>query len=103
MAEAARKVLGPLEPIAWPQPPRNGVFDWGVRPPRIELKVGDRPLPEADSEENSKLSANAATMESSRFEPSPEDLQIYRRPRSVPTERVTADHGSASTRLDRED
>jgi hypothetical protein len=103
VAEAARKVLGPLEPIAWPQPPRNGVFDWGVRPPRIELKVGDQPLPEAGSEDNSKLSANAATMESSSFEPSPEDLQIYRRPRSVPTERVTADRGSASTRLDRED
>ena len=28
VAEAARRVLGPLEPIAWPQPPRNGVFDW---------------------------------------------------------------------------
>ena len=40
VAEAARKVLGPLEPIAWPQPPRNGVFDWGVRPPRVELRVG---------------------------------------------------------------
>ena len=46
VAEAARRVLGPLEPIAWPQPPRSGVFDWGVRPPRVELRVDNKPLTE---------------------------------------------------------
>jgi hypothetical protein len=103
LAEAARKVLGPLEPLAWPQPPRNGVFDWGVRPPRVELTVDRNPRPEGPDGPESKLSANSATMMSSRSEPSGEDLQIYRRPRPEPTGRVPAERGSASTCLERED
>ena len=107
VAEAASKVLGPLEPIAWPQPPRSGAFDWGVRPPRVELRVdptplgGDRQRPAQVPE--SKVSPNTATMVSSRTEPAGDDLQIYRRPRPPASGRVPAEQGSAPTRLDRED
>lgn len=109
LAEAARKVLGALEPIDWPQPPRNGVFDWGVRPPRVELRVvahSAEAAPEpaqAGIERSSDFSVASGTMVHSASEPSPEDLQIYRRPRPEPTGRVPAERGSASTRLNRED
>jgi uncharacterized membrane protein SirB2 len=111
MAEAARRVLGPLEPIAWPQPPRSGVFDWGVRPPRIELRVTDRPPAEElreslDSPENrtdQRFSDGSAPPTPRVSNASAEELQIYRRPRPESPERVAAEHGSASTRLDRED
>ena len=106
LAEAARKVLGSLEPIAWPQPPRNGVFDWGVRPPRVELRVDNSTLTEENhvpSAPESKLSANSDTMVPRESGPSLEDLQIYRRPRPETAARVPAEQGSAPTRLDRED
>lgn len=106
VTDAARTVLGPLEPVVWPQPPRTGVFDWGGRrPPRIELRVSPpsaRP-DDAPAASESKLSANSGTMMSQQRETSPEDLQIYRRPRPETSLRVPADHGSAPTRLDRED
>ncbi len=110
LAESARKVLGPLEPISWPQPPRSGVFDWGARPPRVELRVAERPSAEGvrepldSSEDRTRFrlsdSPPAVTRTSNA---SAEEPQIYRRPRPDSPERVTAEHGSASTRLDRED
>lgn len=105
VAEAARTVLGPLEPIAWPRPSRNGVFDRGVRPPRVELRVTARPPADsaAPSRTYDRLFEPPAGAESAGSEPSPEEQQIYRRPRWEPTKRATADHGSASTRHDRED
>ncbi len=106
VAEAARRVLGPLEPIAWPRPARNGVFDWAVRPPRVELRVDNKPLTEEDprpSTVESKLSANSDSLVSSESGSSSEDLQIYRRPRPETAARVPAEQGSAPTRLDRED
>jgi hypothetical protein len=106
VAEAARTVLGPLEPIDWPRPPRNGVFDWGVRPPRIELRVAPRRLAETGPIEpdlDSKLSANSATMVPSRDTPAREEFPIYRRPRPEGSQRVPAEPGPAPTRADRED
>ena len=106
VADAARKVLGPLEPIAWPQPPRNGVFDWGVRPPRVELRVDNKPLTDDNHvpyAPESKLSANSDNLVARESGPSPEDLQIYRRPRPESAARVPAEQGSAPTRLNRED
>lgn len=95
LADAARTVLGPLEPIAWPSPPRSGVFDWGGRPPRVELRVDaepsrhdNAPMPEAESNTSANLE---------------KDLRFYRRPRPSPAERVSAESGSAPTRIDRED
>jgi hypothetical protein len=109
LGEAARKVLGPLEPVSWPQPPRSGVFDWGVRPPRIELRVTERPSADEVSEPLDSLEIRTDQRLSGALPSTPrtsdasaEDLQIYRRPRPVP-ERVTAESGSPSTRLDRED
>ena len=99
LAEAAGKVLGRLEPIAWPRPPRSGVFDWAVRPPRVELRVATGGTEERQSEPLD--SPEIRTPE--RIGGPAEDLQIYRRPRSGTPDRVTAEHGSASTRLDRED
>ena len=98
MAEAAGRVLGPLAPIAWPRPPRKGVFDWGARPPRVELRVADGPAA-ADRTEPLDSPDNRTEV---RSRPA-EDLQIYRRPRPESPQRVTAEHGSASTRLERED
>ena len=106
LADTAGKVLGPLEPIDWPQPSRGGVFDWGVRRPRIELKVAAKSFAEDGHLEpgsESKLSPNSVTMVPSRSEPVREDLPIYRRPRPEPIRPVTVDDGSASTRLERED
>jgi hypothetical protein len=106
LADAAVKVLGPLEPIDWPRPSRNGVFDWGARPPRIELKVAATPIAQGESGDpapDSKLSANSAMRVPSRSVAAAEDLPIYRRPRPESPERVPAEHGSAPTRLDRED
>ena len=108
VADAARKVLGPLEPITWPQPARSGVFDWGRRPPRVELKVHTTPARDhqgqtSTSTSESKLSSNSATMVSRRSQPPDEDLQIYHRPRPDAPGRVPAEQGSAPTRLDRED
>jgi hypothetical protein len=111
IAEAAGKVLGPLEPVAWPKPPRGGVFDWGVRPPQIELRVTYRtaatePREPVDSGENRTeerlLEAPAAPV-SRKTHAATEELPIYRRPRPETPERVRAESGSASTRLDRED
>lgn len=102
VVDAAGTVLGPLGPVAWPQPSRNGVFDWGGRrPPRIELRVSTSSAGPDDgpAASESKLSANSGTMMSHRLE----DLQIYRRPRPESATRVPADQGSAPTRLDRED
>jgi hypothetical protein len=106
LADAARKVLGPLEPIEWPRPAKNGVFDWGGRPPRIELRVAARPKVESEPARpapDSKVSANSATMVPSRVEPAREDFPIYRRPRSEGSERVPVEQGSAPTRVERED
>ena len=111
MAEAAARVLGPLEPIAWPKPPRGGVFDWGVRSPRVELRVAHRPAAEEsreplDSARNRtqvRLLEAPAAPASRTMHASTEELQIYRRPRPETPDRVTAESGSASTRLDRED
>ena len=110
VAEAARMVLGPLEPISWPQPPRSGVFDWAVRPPRVELRVVNGPAAEQPRE---PLHSSENRTQQRLSDPPPratpassaavEDLQIYRRPRPEPPERATADRGSASTRHDRED
>jgi len=106
LAAAAAKVLGPLEPIDWPRPSRNGIFDWGAHPPRIELRVATEPIGDAESGDpvpDSKMSANSASMVPSRSLAAGEDLPIYRRPRPESPERVPAEQGSAPTRLDRED
>ncbi len=110
VADAARRVLGPLDPIAWPEPPRSGVFDWGRHPPRIELKVhstpsrgGGEPTSTSTSTSESKVSSNSAKMALQTSEPRDGDLQIYRRPRPQSPGRVPAEQGSASTRIDRED
>ena len=111
VAEAARKVLGPLEPISWPQPPRSGVFDWGVRPPRVELRVVNGPAAEQSREplptRTLGESNTAAIVRPARATRTPTPLwRTYRstggRGRESP-ERATADHGPASTRHDRED
>jgi hypothetical protein len=104
LVEAAAKVLGPLEPVDWPRPSRNGVFDWGARPPRIHLKVATTPVAESGPTRpaaNSKALPN--TMVPPRSEPAREDIPIYRRPRPEPTERVPVEQGSAPTRVERED
>ena len=107
LADAAGKVLGPLEPIDWPRPSRKGVYDWGAHPPRIELRVATEPIADGasgDSVPDSKVSANSASMvPSPRSVAAGEDLPIYRRPRPESPERVPAEQGSAPTRLDRED
>jgi hypothetical protein len=100
VAEAATKVLGPLDPLTWPKPPRGGVYDWGRRPPYVQLQVRSeapverRTVPLDSDNRTYDRSANAA---------SAADVQpFYRRPRPDPA-RVPAEHGSAPTRLDRED
>jgi hypothetical protein len=95
LAGAARTVLGPLEPINWPSPPRNGVFDWGGHPPRVELRVDVEPS-RHDNAPMSEAESNVST--NSEREP-----QFYRRPRPSAVERVPAESGSAPTRIDRED
>jgi hypothetical protein len=107
LAEAARKVLGPIEPIAWPQPPRSGVFDWGVRPPRIELRVAARPseeeAPPTANRTDLRLSAPSDRMDPLPVRPMAEEIPIYRRPRPDAPARVPVEQGSAPTRVDRED
>lgn len=112
VADAARKVLGPLEPIAWPPPPGDGVFDWGVRPPRVELRTAARSpervrrKPPVPAEVESHRTGLRIEPDSARIGISPsgygqEDVPIYRRP--SPTQPAIAELGSASTRHDRED
>jgi hypothetical protein len=104
LVDAAAKVLGPLEPIDWPRPSRNGVFDWGARPPRIDLKVATKPIAESDPAppvSDSQIVSN--NMTPSRPEAAREDIPIYRRPRPESPERVPAERGSAPTRVERED
>jgi hypothetical protein len=105
LADAARKVLGPIEPIAWPRPPHSGVFDWGARPPRIELRVTTRPAEEPTEAVNRtdlRITEPSDTMAPLSVRPMAEDIPIYRRPRPG-SERVPAEQGSAPTRVERED
>ena len=41
-----RQVLGRTEPINWPAPPAGGVLAWGVRLPRMEIRVLTGPPPD---------------------------------------------------------
>jgi len=111
VADSARKVLGPLEPIDWPRPSRNGIYDWGVRPPRIELRVASRapaelpatPPGRTGNRTPSLFSDPSDTVLPTRSATAAEDAPIYRRPRPDSPERVPAEQGSAPTRIDRED
>ena len=38
------QVLGPIEPFSWPEAPAGGVVAWGVRLPRVEIRVRTGPL-----------------------------------------------------------
>ena len=83
LTDAARTALGPLAPIAWPSPPRGGVFDWGRKPPRIEL----RPAPveterePMDSRTEVRLESRTSRPPAESRTPPREDVPIYRRPR----------------------
>lgn len=108
VADAAGRVLGPLERIDWPRPARHGVFDWGVRPPRIELRVAT-PDPAAgpprsvDNRTHALMSDPSDVVLRTRSVTAAEDVPIYRRPRPESSARVPAEQGSAPTRIDRED
>lgn len=82
VTDAARTALGPLAPIAWPSPPRGGAFDWGRRPPRIELRRAPaEPDPEPlDSRTKIRLESMTSASAEPRTPPQV-DLPIYRRPR----------------------
>ena len=106
LADAAGKVLGPIEPIAWPRPPRSGVFDWGARPPRIELRVTSRPsaeTPPAANRTEVRLAESSDRIAPLSVRSRAEEFPIYRRPRPETSERVPVEQGSAPTRVDRED
>jgi hypothetical protein len=47
VAAALDQVLGPVEPFSWPVAPGGGTIAWGVRLPRIEIRVRTGP-PSAD-------------------------------------------------------
>lgn len=110
--DAATLVLGPLEPVDWPAPPRTGVFDWGSRPPRIDLRVAaagaaaepvdpdpSDPGPPADFRISDPLETIGRGGSEGIAEPA-----IYRRPVRTASERAhEGHHRSASTRLTRED
>lgn len=109
LTDAARTALGPVAPISWPTPPRGGVFDWGRRPPRIELRAA--PVTAAvpvradyvdrlDDRTEVRLVSTTGSASDSRTPPS-EDLPIYRRP--VSAGRSVAPLGSRPTHPGRED
>ena len=90
VTDAARTALGPLAPIAWPSPPRGGVFDWGRKPPWIELRTAsassstapDRPsAPQVDERTNIRLESGTST--SAKPRTPAEAPPIYRRPRLI--------------------
>lgn len=89
VTEAARTALGPVAPIAWPTPPRGGVFDWGRRPPQIELRsapgtasTSTDPLPENELDDRRDFRLVSTTSDAAQPRTPPqEELPIYRRPR----------------------
>lgn len=85
VTDAACTALGPVAPIAWPAPPRTGVFDWGRRPPRIELRTAAA-TPKTATERDVELDERThvrLVSDTSVAQPRtpPESLPIYRRPR----------------------
>ncbi|HWJ53457.1 MAG TPA: hypothetical protein VNT24_08820, partial [Propionibacteriaceae bacterium] len=42
---ALGQVLGRIEPLSWPTAPAGGVLAWGVRLPRLEIRVLTGPPP----------------------------------------------------------
>jgi hypothetical protein len=43
VAEALRQVLGAIEPLSWPTAPAGDVIAWGLRLPRLEIRVRTGP------------------------------------------------------------
>ena len=48
VVSTVRQVLGPTEPITWPSTPGGGLRAWGVRLPRLEIRVLADTPPAAD-------------------------------------------------------
>lgn len=115
VVDAATRVLGRLEPVDWPAPPRTGPFDWGSRPPRIDLRVAAAgPAGAAGEPVDSEPAAPDPPADfriSDPFETigrgGSEEIAkpaIYRRPVRTTSERAQQrQHRPAATRLTRED
>jgi hypothetical protein len=96
VADAAHAVLGPVAPITWPTPPRGGVFDWGRRPPRVELRTAAAQSPTSSEDRpvgnrtDWRLSEASGSMAPAATRLPAEEPPIYRRPRPATAGRAAA-------------
>ncbi len=101
LTDAARTALGPLAPISWPTAPRGGVFDWGRRPPRIELRLAtavaaapESPRPRTEVDDRTHVRLGSATSDPPEPRtPAREELPIYRRPQPAAAQHAPTPHG----------